>query len=275
MKKLNFILFSLIAIFFNGNIYAQFGPLTQASSMSRNYSECQPCKDPWVGEVYFKIWGACASSSGGQNDACNIANWNNGKWDSYENLKNIVRGKYTGKIANGNVYIFTRTDAVQTKLGPAGHIGWGFQLSDGSFFAGSTENPMIKTADAKNWTEAYQNWVRTSANSYWVSAGKDNGFWSQRFANEQDMLSYMKNYRAYDKYKAIGWPNPDLVRGKLRAEECMIKGFQGVSNNCLDHTYYVLEGLGLKDMPWKQWHPTPNGWFNEWYKNITQKGKNL
>lgn len=266
MRKLFFLIASITVC---NTINAQFGPLTQNSSMSRSYNECARCADAWVGEIYFKIWGACPSSNGGgQSDLCNIKQWNNGHWDNYEHLKNIIRGKYTAKVAKTNVYIFVRHDAVQTFLGPAGHIGWGFQLSDGSFFAGSTENPM-KEYQSKNLPQAIGNAAKTAAQAYWVSAGQDNGFWSQRFATEADMLYYMKNYRAYDRYKVISWPNPDLVKAKLRAEECMLKGFQGISNNCLDQAYYVLEGLGLQGMPWKQTNPTPNGWFDEWYKDLT------
>ncbi|MDQ6756737.1 MAG: hypothetical protein M3004_07355 [Bacteroidota bacterium] len=264
MKKISTIL--MIIIIFLSKTKAQFGPLTQLSDIKKNYNnDCTKCSDPWVGELYYKIWGTCAATSG---DACNIKNWNNGSWTNYENLKNIIRGKYTQRIAKGNVYIFVRHDAVQTFLGPAGHIGWGFELSDGSYYAGSTENPM-KEYQSKNLPQWIANGAATIAQAYWVSAGQDNGFWSQRFANAQDMLYYMKNYRNYDRYKVVSYPNPNLLAGKLRAEECMLKGFQGVSNNCLDQTYYVLEGLGLQNMPWKQTNPTPNGWFDEWYKDIT------
>lgn len=254
MKKAGFLILTLI--FAN----CMFGQLNQKSNAQKNYNnDCAKCADPWVGELYYDVWGGCASTSGGQNDLCNIYQWNNGHWSSYDNLRNIIRSKFTKRIAKGNVYIFVRTDAVNYGLGTAGHIGWGFQLSDGSFFAGSTENPF--TGDyGKAWH---------------VDAGKDNGFWSQRFLTEQDMLSYMKNWRGYHKYKAVSWPNPNLYNAKIAAENCKNRGFTGISNNCLDQTYSVLEALGVSGMPWKQTNPTPNGWFDEWFKNITGKGNNL
>ena len=237
------------AVLFSAALFAQ-------SNFQKNYENCSKCSDPWVGELYLKIWGACAGS--GQSGACNIKEYNNGSWSGYENLKSIIRSKYLGSLAKGNVYIFTIPENVNYGLGKAGHIGWGFQLSDGSFFGGSTENYF--NGNVKD--------------AYWIDAGKDNGFWSERFPSEQAMFNKFKSIN-YSKYKSISWPNPNLANAKSRAEEVMYKGFQGVSNNCLDHTYYVLEGLGVRDMPWKQTNPTPNGWFDEWFKNITGKGNSL
>ena len=249
-------------ILLSPNLVAQFTPTQQRTNYHKpaNYTDCSNCADAWVGSAYYKIWGACASESGGQNDACNIYLWNNASWTDYEHLKNLIRHKYTAvSPVKRRVYIFVRTDAVNLLLGNAGHIGWAFELSDGSFFAGSTENPFNGVPD----------------DSWYVAPGKDNGFWSQRFANESSMLVYIKNYWGYNKYKVVYWANPRLHTAKLRSEQCELKGFRGRGNNCLDHTYFVLDGLGLTGMPFTQTNPTPNGWFNEWYKSLTGAGKLL
>jgi hypothetical protein len=66
-------------------------------------------------------------------------------------------------------------------------------------------------------------------------------------------------YYAFKK-KYVASPNPDVAWG--RAIYTRDSGFRGIGWNCLDHTYYVLEGYGVTDMPWKQTNPAPNGWFN-------------
>jgi lysozyme family protein len=85
--------------------------------------------------------------------------------------------------------------------------------------------------------------------------------WGEYFYNESEMLAKM-NALGYSRYKKTAVKNPNISFAKTRADETMMKGFQGISNNCLDHTYHVLEGYGVKDMPWKQTNPTPNGWFS-------------
>jgi hypothetical protein len=84
----------------------------------------------------------------------------------------------------------------------------------------------------------------------------------------------------YTQYKVIGINKPNLLAAKKATEEIMYKGFQGISNNCLDHTYTVLAALGLNifQLPSRQIFLFPNKWFGEFYPNVNGNGvygKNL
>lgn len=223
------------------------------SNHKKSYSsDCNPCGDPWVGEVFYKVWGTCPATLGWeQGGFCNIKQWNNGSWNSKSHLESIIFNKFTQRRQTGRAYIFIKPENVAG----LGHIGWGFMLSDGSFYAGATENYYKGNA----------------ATAYWVNAGADNEFWAEMFLTEQKMFEKMKTL-GYSEYKSIPVNYPNIAGGKRRADEVMMKGFQGISNNCLDHTYQVLEAYGVKNMPWRQTNPTPNGWFKAFYHNTTKGG---
>ncbi len=238
MKIKLFLLFQLISIW---SIAQQ--SLAFKSNHKKSYSkDCKPCQDPWVGEVFYKVWGSCPSTlTEAINGFCNISMWNNGQWNDKAHLERIIRDKFTsGKRASGFAYVFIKPENVAG----LGHIGWGFQLSNGDFYAGATEN-----------------YVKGVIRTYTIWPGYDNDMWGEYFYNESEMLAKM-NALGYSRYKKTAVKNPNISFAKTRADETMMKGFQGISNNCLDHTYHVLEGYGVKDMPWKQTNPTPNGWFS-------------
>lgn len=219
------------------------------------YKDCNNCSDPWVGEVFYKVWGICSA-------LCDIKNWNNGSWSSKDHLTNIIRNKFCGKISSGRAYIFIKPQNVNFGLGTAGHIGWGFQLSNGSFYCGATEN-----------------YAKGDLRTYLVLEGYDNDFWGEYAYHEWDMFSKMKSL-GYSQYKVVGVNNPNILAAKKASEATMMKGFQGISNNCLDHTYTVLAAYGLNifQLPSRQVFIFPNKWFNEFYPNVNGNGvygKNL
>lgn len=212
------------------------------SEHKKNYrTDCQPCKDSWVGESFYKIWGTCPATLSEVIDGyCNINVWNNGEWTDRAHLERIILNKFTRSVASGKAYAFIKPDNVAG----LGHIGWGFQLSDGSFYGGATEN-----------------YVKGIIRTYTIWPGFDNDMWGEMFLSERKMFDKMKAL-GYDRFKSVRVSNPNVAGGKRCADETKMKGFQGISNNCLDHTYHVLEGYGVRDMPWKQTNPAPNGWFN-------------
>lgn len=236
-----------IAVLLSGALCMAQQNLNFKSNHKKNYySDCTPCKDPWVGEVFYKTWGTCpATISEMANGMCNISFWNNGSWSDRAHLERIIFDKFTGPKSSGYAYAFIKPENVAG----LGHIGWGFQLSDGSYYAGATEN-----------------YIKGIVRTYIILAGQDNDMWGELFYHEQQMFAKMKQL-GYDRYKKVAVANPSIARAKRRADETMMKGFQGISNNCLDHTYHVLEGYGVKDMPWKQTNPAPNGWFNAFKYN--------
>ncbi len=221
--------------------------LSFKSDHKKNYAtDCKPCKDSWVGEVFYKTWGTCPATLSEVIDGyCNIKVWNNGSWNDRAHLERIILNKFTKSVSSGKAYSFIKPQNVAG----LGHIGWGFQLSDGSFYAGSTEN-----------------YVKGIIRTYIILAGQDNDFWGEMFLSESAMFAKFKQL-GYDRFKSVNVSNPNIAFAKRRAEETKMNGFQGISNNCLDQTYHVLEGYGVKDMPWKQTNPTPNGWFNAFKHN--------
>ena len=145
--------------------------------------------------------------------------------------------KTTKTRGGGSAFIFIKPD----NLKGLGHIGWGYWAPNQNYFVGgSTEN-----------------------NPGWptIKAGNDNGYWSEAFWDEASMFTKFKSmgYYAYKK-KSVSSIKQDLAWA--RACYTRDNGFRGVSWNCLDHTYYILEGYGVTGMPWTQTNPVPNGWFN-------------
>ncbi len=251
MKKL--IILLLVNLISGGSLFSQ----QPKGNFKKNYQkDCAACTDPWVGDAFYKIWGVCPSPYGGGDYNCGINNWNNGSWTSYENLTNIIRNKYTGSRSQGRAFIFIKPENVNFKFGSAGHIGWGFMLSDGRFYCGATEN-----------------YAKGDIRTYLVLAGYDNDFWSELCQDENDMFRKMKSL-GYTQYKWVGVNNPKIRAAKIATEEVQNKGFQGISNNCLDHVYTVLAayGLGFWELPSRQVFIFPNKWFGEFYQKVGGNG---
>ena len=157
-----------------------------------------------------------------------------------EEEKMLEEGKPETNATRGQTaygYIFIKPQNVAG----LGHIGWGYWAPNMNYYVcGSTEN--------------------YSAAPY-IGAGGNNGYWSAAFYTEGEMFRKFKQMGYYAfKRKMVSSPNPDAAWG--RACYTRNNGFRGVGWNCLDHTYYILEGYGVTGMPWKQTNPAPNGWFN-------------
>lgn len=142
----------------------------------------------------------------------------------------------------GVAYIFIKPQNVAN----LGHIGWGYWAPNMKYFvAGSTENPATSRPQS----------------SVYIAPRYNNGYWASAFNTESQMFANFKS-KGYYAFKriSVSTANPDLAWS--RACYTRDSGFIGLGWNCLDHTYYVLEGYGVTGMPWKQTNPAPNGWFN-------------
>lgn len=235
--------------------------------------------DPWIGSAFREVLHRDPRGS-----EWNIQNYGHGHWSSYQDLVNKVRVRMTGV---GAAYIFIKPEQAVRQ----GHIGWGFLMADGRYCFGSTENPMKAGRD-----------LGQDARAVWdaltINPGADNGFWYGIADTEQEMLNEMKrptNTRQSDanhpygdrcsgywhyKMSYVRGANPSAALG--RAESCRESGFKGIGWNCLDQTYAILEAYGVDKnnvMPWKQTHPSPNYWFNDFghqdpVTGATYKGNN-
>lgn len=217
-----------------------------------------PNRDPWIGKAFQEV-----ARRDPQGDEWDVKRYGNGHWSSYEDLVRKVRVR---ALNQGSAYIFIKPDQAVKQ----GHIGWGFMLGDGSYRYGSTENPM-KEGLGGVW-EALT-----------IDPGKDNGYWEGTSNTEQEMFDDMKNVNdgrarpadrypfgfrssGYTHYKVTLVLSPNPSNAAEAGRHCQRTGFKGLGWNCLDQTYRVLEDYGVDKttvMPWKQTHPSPNYWFND------------
>lgn len=146
-----------------------------------------------------------------------------------------------------------------------GHVGWGFELADGRFCCGATEN--VTGAIAGSWPEF------------------DNNAWYRIVADFPAMLAEMQqNHFApdnrYTEYKMLdlaGLRPAHPEAALATAQRMPTLGYKFPGNTCLDHACKVLERYGLPfhelggspawGMPWLQTHPAPNDWFDAWPAN--------
>lgn len=221
-------------------------------------------RDPWIEQAFQEVLGR--SPTGAEWDP---KNYGKGKWSSYGDLLNKVRARKTGV---GMAYIFIKPEQAVYQ----GHIGWGFLMDDGRYCYGSTENPLKPAADVGQG-------ARAAWEAITIGHGEDNGYWHGFADTEQEMLDDMRGagnsrksterypygYRCsgYARYKYSPVAQRRSSAALAAGEHCRVTGFKGLTWNCLDQTYRILEDYGVDKntvMPWKQTHPSPNYWFN-WF----------
>jgi hypothetical protein len=117
-----------------------------------------------------------------------------------------------------------------------GHVGWAFDNGDGTFTAGSIENPHHSL---------YTN-------------PRDMGFW---VARAHDPIVPMRD-RRYHEFKVI-----DLAQGELKTALRVVKWvsrqpYEVVGHNCMNATYDVLRAYGVERLPVPAHHWEPNHWFD-------------
>lgn len=226
------------------------------SDRLKNYKEdCKTnvCRDPWVSQAYYEVWGNCTGATG-DNGNCNYRLYGGGQWSSYGDLVNKVRAAYTGPCSMGKIYVFMRpTDALTF-----GHMGWGIQLSDGSYYCGATENPMN---------------VQDLSKTLAVPNGQDIHSWTMRFNTEADMFARMRSM-SYTKWKGLAVANPQVANAKSLIDRIKDRGYGGIGNNCMDHAFDVFTyyGVSWTKLPLKSTFPVPNEWFRRFYPDNSNNG---
>jgi hypothetical protein len=235
----------------------------------RQYLASQPAsaaetkRDPWIEQAFQEVLGRAPSGS-----EWDPKNYGKGKWSSYGDLLNKVRARMT---TIGVVYIFIKPEQAIYQ----GHIAWGFLMDDGRYCYGSTENPLKPMGDLGQG-------ARAAWDAITIGKGQDNGYWHGFADTEQEMLDDIKrtgNSRersdrypygfrcsGYARYKYSPVAQRNAGSALFAADYTRTNGFRGVGWNCLDQTYHILEAYGTDKntvMPWKQTHPSPNYWYNE------------
>ena len=248
-----------------GTTCAEIEKRLRNEAAQRNTQE--KSRDPWIGQAFQEVVGRAPRGSGTDGE-WNPKNYGSGTWSSYNDLVNKIRVKMTGQ---GVAYTFIKPEQAVYQ----GHIGWGFIMDDGRYRYGSTENPMKPVAGVVRTTKAV--WDALT-----IDAGQDNGYWHGTADTEQEMLADMKRAEislskttryphgfrcsGYWHYKSTTVLNRNSNSAVAAGTHCKNTGFKGWMWNCLDQTYSILEAYGVDKttvMPWKQDHPSPNHWFND------------
>jgi len=150
---------------------------------------------------------------------------------------------------NGRSFVFVRKNgAPLAGVLNGGHVGWGFQVAEDRCYYGSTEN---------------------SSGAPYVAPGADSGWWAHE-GTEAEMLARFTEL-AYDGYKVATVRDPHPEEARQVADASATWGYTGLTNNCLDHLWRILDAYGEPWLPFAQTHPIPNDWFAQYigeYRNL-------
>lgn len=121
----------------------------------------------------------------------------------------------------------------------AGHVGWAFECSDGTFNVGSIENPRHS--------------LRTKPGQM--------GFWAK---SVHDPIAPMRR-RAYTHFKLIDISQADPRYAQGVVAWLSRRPYDLFGHNCMNATYDVLRAFGVGPLPAPAHHWEPNHWFNHVY----------
>lgn len=213
---------------------------TAGDAAAASANEQGPCRDPWINRAFREVTGRRPSGSGDSGE-CAPGNYGRGQWSSYEDLQNKITVRMTRK---GVAYVFIAPKMAILQ----GHIGWGYMLDDGTYSFGATDAPGGNVA---------------------IARGRDtNTPWRATAVTEREMLDAFKRHYSpsdtYREYKRTFVMQRNAGAAEFKSNEIRSWGYGLWGNNCLDHTYAVLEAYGVDKnsvMSWKETRPAPNSWF--------------
>ena len=210
-----------------------------------------PCRDPWINSIFREVTGRLPSGSGDSGE-CNPAEYGKGRWSSYQDLQNKITVRMTGK---GVAYVFIAPRMAVLQ----GHVGWAYMLDDGTYAFGATDAPGANVT---------------------IRPGPDtNSPWRQTAVTEREMIDAFKNHysdaNTYNEYKRTFVMKRSASNAESKQWTIRYRGYTLFGNNCLNHTYEVLEAYGVdksRVMPWLQTRPAPNSWFRA-FKHMNINGQ--
>lgn len=190
------------------------------------------CHDTWITSAVRDVTGRYPDSSGSSGDCSPdyyATNYGQGHWSDYQDLLNKVRVKKTGQ---GVAYTFLAPN----HAGWMGHVAWGFVMDDGRYYAGSTDG------GSNPWSFVLRTYT---------------------FNSQAEMLKRFKTYFSspwdYTEYRFAVTPSRNVASAKNQVSQ--ISSYFLGGNNCMDHTYKVLNAYGMRNMPWTQTNWAPRKWF--------------
>lgn len=156
---------------------------------------------------------------------------------------------------NGMAIIAVRTTAV----GSLGHVGVGFQNDDGTWTIGAVENsggsPVVLDQKGLMGTEI--------GASDGQSPFSDNDAWVEQNLDLKDAEAKFRSL-GYDGFKIIQVSDPNPGNANSVIKDLPKRGYNVVTNNCLSATIDVLNGFGVKNLPFQIAHVAPN----DYYANV-------
>jgi hypothetical protein len=134
----------------------------------------------------------------------------------------------------GTAIVAIRTDSA---FG-LGHIGVGYQNSNGNFLCGAIEG--------RN-------------NLPYIAPGDDNGGWIKAYQDLDGVMGAFRS-RGYDSIKVISVDYPDPENAGDVIQGFVNRGYDVTDNNCLTAVDEVLRAYGVSDLPNPR---TPNSYYGK------------
>ncbi|MGB8217316.1 MAG: hypothetical protein WCE94_08445 [Candidatus Methanoperedens sp.] len=140
----------------------------------------------------------------------------------------------------GKAYTFSRRNIPPL----VGHVGWGFELGDGTYFFGATEGKYFLP---------------------YISPRDDNGAWWGKESSFMAMADQMHKIWQYDLYKEHLVDDAHPAEAQQMGKAAKTWGYTVVlGNNCMDHVYKIIHAYGVppRNLQWPQTNWAPNVWFD-------------
>ena len=138
------------------------------------------------------------------------------------------------QTASGTAIIAIRTNSA---FG-LGHIGVGYQNSNGNYLCGAVEG---------------------KDNLPYIAPGDDNGGWIKSYRDIGGVMGAFRS-RGYNSIKVISvdYPNPENAGDVI--QDFVIRGYNVANDNCLTATDDVLRAYGVSSLPNPK---TPNSYYSQ------------
>jgi hypothetical protein len=117
-----------------------------------------------------------------------------------------------------------------------GHVGWAFDNGDGTFTAGSIENPR------------HTFYTKPRAMGFWMVCARD-------------PILPMRA-RRYREFKVLDLGQTDRSSALRVVKWVSRQPYEVIGHNCMNATYDVLRAFGADDLPVPAHHWEPNHWFD-------------
>ena len=149
----------------------------------------------------------------------------------------------TATVTGGEACVFS---APSGSFGLAGHVGWGFELTSGTWEFGANEGPYywpLRKADVS------KTWDKTGSFSVMLATFTEGGPYN--------------GTKHYTTYKCETVPEPDAASAVTEVSNESHQYYAILVQDCLSQVYNVLNKYGATGLPNDILDPVPNTWYND------------